>query len=602
MYLKNLSANFPHLDRLLAVFVFFTSLTAYLTTLAPTIYIEDAAEFATAVPTLGIAHPSGFPMYMILGKLFTMLAPFGEMAFRVNLFSALVTSIMLVIFFFVLRRLDLSPLIAAASSFLLGFSQMIWHEATYAEVYALNTLFAVSFLWCFVGWKRERRLRYFFLLVGLAGFSLANHLSILVYFPGVLFFFILYWDKKLFDFKVVLTSLVLFLAPLSLYFYFPIRSAADPAFYFRLLNAGSPAGVAEGVEQFAESSLRHSITITENTATYLGYVAADLVDELPFLAIVFLVVGLFSLFFRDKRFWLVVVGFLFLGSIGVIGGLTHGAPFSGTTWWFTRSFLPFFLIPVVLVAAFGLSFAAERIGALRVASLALIVVLPLISFAQFYPINDKSRYTLAFDYTTGILDSLPSHSVLIVSNSDMNNDIELFSLAYLQVIEKYRTDVTVISDTPVTKRPAGLYLGVDYTHLSKFEQRLRLVDRTAKFYAKTSHPIFTTFPADTLPDSPYASRSNGVAYQLFEKNSIGRPQFQPTTPSQIATNELLKDELTRNLAAKILYHQSLFALETGQTKKAREFFSRAMDIDLPLSEYYGTYLRRRTLLQISRPR
>src|SRR3990167_4625661 len=112
MYLKNLSANFPHLDRLLAVFVFFTSLTAYLTTLAPTIYIEDAAEFATAVPTLGIAHPSGFPMYMILGKLFTMLAPFGEMAFRVNLFSAFATSIMLVVFFFVLRRLDLSPFIA----------------------------------------------------------------------------------------------------------------------------------------------------------------------------------------------------------------------------------------------------------------------------------------------------------------------------------------------------------------------------------------------------------------------------------------------------------------------------------------------------------
>ena len=103
--IKSIFFYFPHLDRLLAVIVFCVSFTVYLLTLAPTIYIEDAAEFSAAVPTLGIAHPSGFPLYMLLGKLFTLLVPIGNMAFRVNLFSAVTTSFALVVFYYTLKIL-----------------------------------------------------------------------------------------------------------------------------------------------------------------------------------------------------------------------------------------------------------------------------------------------------------------------------------------------------------------------------------------------------------------------------------------------------------------------------------------------------------------
>src|SRR3989304_9859212 len=103
--MKRILLYFPHIDRLLAVVIFCASFTVYLLTLAPTIYIEDAAEFAAAVPTLGITHPSGFPLYMLLGKLFTILVPFGNMAFRVNLFSAATTSFALAVFYYALRSL-----------------------------------------------------------------------------------------------------------------------------------------------------------------------------------------------------------------------------------------------------------------------------------------------------------------------------------------------------------------------------------------------------------------------------------------------------------------------------------------------------------------
>lgn len=630
---------FPHIDRLLAVIVFLVSFTAYLLTLAPTIYIEDAAEFSASVPTLGIAHPSGFPLYMLLGKLFTLLVPIGEMAFRVNLFSAVTTSFALVVFYYAVKILitskncvDLpspqpspkmgegnlsSSFISFISALTLGFSQMVWHEATYAEVYPLYFLFAVSFLWCLAKWRETKNLRFVYVLVFLMGLSLSNHLSIIVYFPGVAFFLLLFWNIKILEFKPIVLSIFLFIIPLSLYLYLPIRAAANPEFYFKALNAGSPAGAADSVEQFAAASLNSSTRITQNSLAYFSNITADIFEEFPPVVLIVAVAGLFFLFFRDKKLWFVILVFLGLGSFGVIGGLTHGQPYSGTIWWFLRYFLPYLLIPMAILFAFGLSGIFDLLQRLKISKMIAAVVtiiviviaasIPIQGLAKFWKINDKSQYWIAEDYITQMLDSLPPNSVLIANNHDMNNDIELFSLAYIQIIEKLRKDVAVISDTPVLRRPAGLKLGIDYFYLSKFEQRLRLIDRTYKFYEKSGQRIFTTFPADTLPDSQYGSRSNGIVYQLFKKDEIGRPDFQPVSPRNIAADDFPRDDLTRNLVAKIMYHRALFWLEQeirlhqdygGQSKqKASQTFLRALEIDLPMSEYYGTYLKRRTLLQ-----
>ncbi|HLA26238.1 MAG TPA: DUF2723 domain-containing protein, partial [Patescibacteria group bacterium] len=592
---KKIEKVFPHIDRLLAVIVFCASFTVYLLTLAPTIYIEDAAEFAAAVPTLGITHPSGFPLYMLLGKLFTILVPVGEMAFRVNLFSAVTTSFALAVFYYALRSLltieknwsnpSKATAIAFISSLTLGFSQMIWHEATYAEVYPLYFLFAISFLWCLAKWRETKDLRFVYILIFLMGLSLTNHLSIIVYFPGIAFFILLFWNRKILEFKPIVFCIFLFILPLSLYLYLPIRAAANPEFYFKVLNAGSPAGAAESVEQFAAASLNSSTRITQNSLAYFANISSDIFEEFPIMVLIIASAGLFFLFFRDKKLWFVVLVFSGLGSFGVIGGLTHGQPYNGIVWWFLRYFLPYLLIPIAILFAFGLSGIFDFMYKIKLSKTVIVIVIviaasiPIQSLAQFWKINNKSQYWVADDYSTQMLDSLPRNAVLIANNHDMNNDIELFSLAYLQIVEKYRPDVMVISDTPMTRRPEGLKLGIDYFSLSKFEQRLRLIDRSFKFYAESppeagdGRKIFTTFPADTLPNSQYASRSNGIVYQLFEKNKIGplrsreseasQPDFQPISPRNIATDDFPRDDLTRNLVAKILYHRALFEMENN---------------------------------------
>lgn len=70
-----------------AALVFVVVMTVYLFTLAPTITNEDGPEFVTAVYVIGIPHPPGFPLYLLLGKLFSFI-PFGSLAWRVNLMSA----------------------------------------------------------------------------------------------------------------------------------------------------------------------------------------------------------------------------------------------------------------------------------------------------------------------------------------------------------------------------------------------------------------------------------------------------------------------------------------------------------------------------------
>ena len=82
----------------------FVSFLVYVRTLCPTVYVGDSGELISAAYTLGIAHPPGYPLYCLLGKLFTFL-PFGNIAYRVNLLSAFFASLTVGMVYRILLRL-----------------------------------------------------------------------------------------------------------------------------------------------------------------------------------------------------------------------------------------------------------------------------------------------------------------------------------------------------------------------------------------------------------------------------------------------------------------------------------------------------------------
>ena len=75
------------IEKIYPYFIFIIFFQLYLKTLCPTVYWEDSSEFITAAHLLGLTHPTGYPLYCVLGKLTTYLC-FGSIPFRVNLISA----------------------------------------------------------------------------------------------------------------------------------------------------------------------------------------------------------------------------------------------------------------------------------------------------------------------------------------------------------------------------------------------------------------------------------------------------------------------------------------------------------------------------------
>ncbi len=98
-----------------AILLTILTLGAYTFTAAPGVTMEDSGDFIMGVLTLGIVHPPGYPLYTILGHLFSYL-PLGDPAFRVNLFSALWGALCLGIMFLNFRILAIQPLYAAFTS------------------------------------------------------------------------------------------------------------------------------------------------------------------------------------------------------------------------------------------------------------------------------------------------------------------------------------------------------------------------------------------------------------------------------------------------------------------------------------------------------
>ena len=188
------------------LFTFSASFAVYLFTLSPTVGLEDSGEFITAVSSLGIAHPSGYPLYVVLGKLFTLLVPFGDIAWRVNLFSAFCASMAVGVLSLLLQELlhhlfirrapyeqdrrasKWTYAIAASIALSLGFSRVWWSQAVIAEVYTLNAFFVVLTLfllwryWC----NRQAAALYVFALV--YGLSINNHQTMLLLAPVYLLF------------------------------------------------------------------------------------------------------------------------------------------------------------------------------------------------------------------------------------------------------------------------------------------------------------------------------------------------------------------------------------------------------------------------------
>ncbi|GIW08378.1 MAG: hypothetical protein KatS3mg060_3183 [Dehalococcoidia bacterium] len=214
------------LDRALAAALGLLALALYVRTLAPTVLAFDSGEFQFAAPTLGLAHPTGYPLYLLLGRLFALL-PVGDVAYRLNLFSA-VAAAGAVAFSFLIG-LTLLPggllarrLGAVAGAALAAVSYEFWSQAVIAEVYAFQLLLLAALTLAVI---RRWPIPIVGLLVGL---SLAHHRAAVLSLPVLALYALADRRRALFRWRQLGFAALLAFLPLLLYLYIPLRADHSP--------------------------------------------------------------------------------------------------------------------------------------------------------------------------------------------------------------------------------------------------------------------------------------------------------------------------------------------------------------------------------------
>jgi hypothetical protein len=227
-------------SRALFATVFILVLLLYTATLAPGVVGGDAGEHQFAAPLLGIPHATGYPLYILAGKLWTLLLPVGGMAWRMNFFSAVGGAFAAATTALVVARLvhnpqsTASPLVAGLT---LAFGFTLWQWSTIAGVRSWNVFFFALLTLEATIWREQkqrgdepaanRTLRWLAFTVGL---SLAHHRTTIFYLP-LLVAWVGWYDRRLMVQPKRLIPLVLLAAaPLLLYLFIYWRGVNNPPY------------------------------------------------------------------------------------------------------------------------------------------------------------------------------------------------------------------------------------------------------------------------------------------------------------------------------------------------------------------------------------
>lgn len=201
----------------------------YVHTLAPTVMWYDMGEFATGAYVLGIAHNTGYPLFMLLGKLFTFI-PLGDAAYRVNLMSAFFAALTVLVVYLIVYRLTNMRTAAIIGALTLAFTSTLWSNATWAESYDVNAFLTVFILYQLMRWMETNLHRHLYVSTLVFGLSLGNHRLILGVAP-VMVYLILYMRLRKgvrLQWRHYVMLGLLFVIGFSVNLYIPIRAAQNP--------------------------------------------------------------------------------------------------------------------------------------------------------------------------------------------------------------------------------------------------------------------------------------------------------------------------------------------------------------------------------------
>ncbi|MFQ5854599.1 MAG: DUF2723 domain-containing protein [Anaerolineae bacterium] len=449
-------------EALLALSAVILPAIVYLRTMPPTVYGLDSAELSVGAYALGLVHAPGYPLYLLLGKLFTFL-PVGDVGFRLNLMSAVFGIVTILLVYVIARRLTGQPLAALAAALFLAFSWYFWTDAIIAEVYTLQAAFTTGLLWLLLVWRerREPALRpalrpgsglpssgakgqgsaqgWLCGFAFLAGLSFANYPATGLIAPGLAVFVWLTDRQVLLNPRRLATVAGFFALGLLIYLYLPLRYLAQPGFNY--------------MGRYDADGIFHAANLT-NPATLWWMLSGGPFKGLMFgygLGEVIRQAGQFVYFLWGN---FLAVG-LPLGLVGIIRGwqrdptvaISTGLMYLMYTLFFINyrvvdkytMFLPSYVLWVLWIA-WGYEALIEWMGtAWRPALQATYLAIAIIALFVNFRLADVSWDRRAYDNAAEML-AVVEPDALILGDWGYAAPI-----AYLQLVEDRRPDATVIN-------------------------------------------------------------------------------------------------------------------------------------------------------------
>lgn len=221
------------IHRGIAVALFLLIEAVYLMTMAPTLSFWDCGEFIATSYTLGVPHPPGAPLFLLVGRLFSMVPFFEDIGARVNLLSTLSASATVMLTYLIIFRLivmyrkskpdswDVPERLSAYGGAVVGalalaFSDSFWFNAVETEVYAPSLFFTALVVWFILRWfeddPQEGSERWLMAAMYVIGLSIGVHLlSLLAIFAVAM----VYYFKKQ---EVSFGNFILYLSTASVAF------------------------------------------------------------------------------------------------------------------------------------------------------------------------------------------------------------------------------------------------------------------------------------------------------------------------------------------------------------------------------------------------
>lgn len=159
----------------------------YFSTVAPgLIQFGDSPKFQFIGLVNGIPHPTGYPLYILISKLFLAVTPFSNVALSMNVMSAIFAIFAVVLVHLTVLNLTKNSLIGLLIALTFALSRTFWSQAIIAEVYTLNAFCVALVLWFVILWEETNDIRYFYLAWATICIGLGNHATLIFFTIGLM--------------------------------------------------------------------------------------------------------------------------------------------------------------------------------------------------------------------------------------------------------------------------------------------------------------------------------------------------------------------------------------------------------------------------------